>query len=89
MTKINQEEWAKKAYETVCQVAKEKPKFIPDDIWNAGLSKPEEARALGPVMARCKNDGIIRKTGKVQATGQSKSHGTDVTEWESLIYKEP
>lgn len=80
--------WAELAYDTVINVAKLHQEFTPDDIWKTGLQKPLEARALGGVMARAKREGIIKKTGRVQPTTQVESHGTDVTIWESLIFKE-
>ncbi|MEY8712501.1 hypothetical protein [Mangrovibacter phragmitis] len=78
--------WADTAYEVVKKVATAKEEFTPDDIWEAGLEKPIEARALGAVMRRAKQEGLIEKTGRVQPTTQQESHGTDVTIWRSNIY---
>ncbi|MDO4236882.1 MULTISPECIES: hypothetical protein [unclassified Pseudomonas] len=78
--------WADAAFVVVCQVAKAKPEFTPDDIWEAGLHKPNDARALGGVMRRASSKKLIEKTGRSQATRQPESHGTDVTVWRSLIY---
>lgn len=78
--------WANTAYEVVKKVATEKEEFTPDDIWEAGLEKPIEARALGAVMRRAKQEGLIEKTGRVKPTTQQESHGTDVTIWRSKIY---
>lgn len=79
-------DWADAAFAIVCRVAKEKPEFTPDDIWEAGLRKPTEARALGGVMRRASSRKLIEKTGRSQPTRQPESHGTDVTVWRSLIY---
>lgn len=78
--------WAELAYAAVLQVAHNQQEFTPDDIWETGLEKPSEARALGGVMRRAKDDGVIEKTGRVKPTTQRESHGTDVTIWRSLIY---
>lgn len=78
--------WAELAYQAVRQVAKSQSEFTPDDIWATGLQKPCEARALGGVMRRARQDGLIEKTGRVQPTTQPESHATDVTVWRSLIY---
>ena len=80
-------DWAEKAYQKLIEVAEKNLEFKPDLLWYSGLEKPEEARALGPVMARGRRDGIIEKTGRVGPTAQAESHGTDVTIWRSLIYK--
>jgi hypothetical protein len=79
--------WAEHAYDAVVRVAEANKEFTPDDVWNTGLPKPAEARALGGVMARAKRNGVIEKTGRVKPTTQAESHGTDVTIWKSLIFK--
>jgi hypothetical protein len=81
--------WAELAYAAVRQVAESQPEFTPDDIWATGLEKPDEARALGGVMRRARQDGLIEKTGRVQPTSQPESHAADVTIWQSLIYVVP
>lgn len=78
--------WKELAYAAVRRVAENQQELTPDDIWATGLGKPTEARALGGVMRRAKDDGLIEKTGRVQPTTQPESHGTDVTIWRSLIY---
>lgn len=84
---MSNEAWKISAYEILVKVATEKKEFTPDDIWDAGLQKPLEARALGVVMLRAKSEGLIEKTGRVQPTRQPESHGTDVTIWKSNIFK--
>lgn len=79
--------WKNKALEVVRKVAELKKEFTPDDIWEYGLEKPQEARALGGVMRSAKDSGIIEKTGRVQPTRQKESHSTDVTIWKSKIFK--
>lgn len=79
-------DWAESAYAVVRRVAESQQEFTPDDIWATGLQKPSEARILGGVMRRARQDGLIEKTGRVQPTTQPESHSTDVTVWRSLIY---
>lgn len=81
--------WKKLAYQAVRQVAERQQEFTPDDIWATGLQKPVEARALGGIMRKARQDGLVEKTGRVQPTTQPESHGTDVTVWRSLIYVAP
>lgn len=60
---MDKEIWEKKAHDTVVEVAKANEEFTPDDIWDAGLEKPMEARWLGPVMNSAKRNGYIEKLG--------------------------
>ncbi|EOC1268941.1 hypothetical protein ACN5KR_003589 [Cronobacter malonaticus] len=83
---MDKQQWVKAAYETLIKVATSYEEFTPDEIWAAGLEKPPEARALGSVMRRAKDEGLIEKTGRVRPTKQPESHGTDVTIWKSNIY---
>jgi hypothetical protein len=83
---MDKETWLKKAHETVVKVAELNEEFTPDDIWDTGLAKPQEARWLGPVMNTAKRKGFIEKTGRVQPTRQKESHGCDVTIWKSKLY---
>ncbi|WP_122588318.1 hypothetical protein [Pseudomonas viridiflava] len=78
--------WSDEAYEVVLKVAKDRAEFTSDDIWAAGLKKPEEARALGGVMRKARMSGVIEKTGRSQCTTQPESHGADITIWRSQIY---
>ena len=80
-------DWPELAYAAVRQVAESMPELTPDDVWATGLQKPSEARALGGVMRRARQDGLIEKSGRVRPTTQPESHATDVTIWHSLIYK--
>ncbi|MEQ9903308.1 hypothetical protein [Pectobacterium aroidearum] len=84
---MDKQAWAKAAYDVLVKVATLHEEFTPDDIWAAGLEKPLEARALGGVMRRAKEEGLIEKTGRVRPTTQPESHGTDVTIWKSKIFK--
>lgn len=86
MNNLSKDEWKELAYQKVCQVAKTHAEFTPDDIWATGLPKPQEARALGGVMRRAKNSGLIEKTGRSSPTDQPESHRADVTVWRSLIF---
>jgi hypothetical protein len=86
MNDLSKDEWKNLAYEKVLEVARINAEFTPDDIWATGLPKPQEARALGGVMLRAKNRGIIEKTGRSIRTSQPESHRADVTVWKSLIF---
>lgn len=80
------ETWKIKAYQTIKEIALSMKEFTVDDVWATGLKKPSEARVLGPIMSKAKNDGLIKKSGRSRPTTQKESHSADVTIWESLIY---
>lgn len=84
---MDRQAWKQKAYIVVMNVARTHQEVTPDEIWAAGLEKPEEARALGGVMRRAREKGLIEKTGRVRPTTQPESHATDVTIWKSNIFE--
>lgn len=58
------EAWKLTALGMVVAVSDRLDDFTTDDLWDAGLAKPREPRALGPVMTRAAKLGLIRKTGE-------------------------
>lgn len=58
------ESWKAHALGFVAQVSAQLGKFTTDDLWDAGLIKPLEPRALGPVMLRAAKRGLIEATGE-------------------------
>ncbi|MGW8630575.1 hypothetical protein [Streptomyces sp. NPDC055793] len=57
------DEWKAKAHATVIAVADSLGEFTVDDLWDAGLDKPAEPRAMGPILRKAARDGFIRQTG--------------------------
>ena len=57
-----------------------------DELWDAGLSKPPELRALGPRFQAAARAGKMRKTGRMKKSYHS--HMTEKPVWESLIYED-
>lgn len=82
-------DWLKAAHVTLYNVASEKQLLTPDDLWDAGLTKPVEARALGPVMIRGKKLGWIEQTGRTAQSRYPHVHLNLFNEWKSLIYEGP
>lgn len=80
--------WEKHAAGIVNHVAKTQPTFTADDLWKAGLLRPNgDARRLGPVMAKAVRDGVCaREPVAPVPTKQPKSHGSPMQVWRSLIY---
>lgn len=76
-------EWADRAAALVLKVASSKASFTSDDLWAAGLEKPKNPRALGPVLVRLAKFGKIRKTGAFVGTSQKSRHNAPVAIWEA------
>ncbi|QFG10732.1 hypothetical protein SEA_ANIMUS_64 [Streptomyces phage Animus] len=58
------EEWKAQAHATIIAVADSLGEFTVDDLWDAGLVKPDEPRAMGPVLRKAARDGYVRQTGQ-------------------------
>lgn len=58
------EEWKAQAHATIIAVADSLAEFTVDDLWDAGLVKPDEPRAMGPVLRKAAFEGFIRQTGR-------------------------
>lgn len=79
-------DWLGEAYKTARGVAEKFRFFTTDDVWKAGLSKPDEPRALGPVMLSLERDGIIAATDKFKNTAQKTRNAAPVRLWRSCVY---
>ena len=79
------EAWKKDAYNAVRIAAFLLPEVISDDVWKI-LWKPQEPRALGPIMGAMARAGWIQTTGKQEKTAQVTRHNTGVNVWKSLVY---
>jgi hypothetical protein len=78
------DEWKDRALEAVRRTALVLDEFISDDIWTtAGLDRPRESRAMGPVLRRAAALGYIEKTGKALPSAQG--HLRPVHVWRSLL----
>ncbi|MEV5079268.1 hypothetical protein AB0K74_10690 [Streptomyces sp. NPDC056159] len=58
------EDWKRYAFGFVAEVSNDLEEFTTDDLWDWGLVKPREPRALGPVMRRAAARGLIAQTGE-------------------------
>lgn len=78
-------DWIGKAYKVVRAIAEDHKFFTTDDVWKV-LVKPEEPRAMGPVMLSLQRDGIIAPTGHFKSTAQPSRNCAPVRLWRSLVY---
>ena len=56
--------------------------FSTDDLWDGGLPKPREPRALGPVILAAKRKGYIVDTGRMVQSRYR--HATKITVWQGV-----
>lgn len=78
--------WIDYARYVVRQVALANAEFISDAVWEAGLGKPPEARALGAVMTWARREGLIAPTDRVLPSTQAGCHRMPRRVWRSLIH---
>ncbi|THA41784.1 hypothetical protein [Streptomyces sp. A1547] len=60
--------WKSYALGFIAELSGRLDEFTTDDLWDAGLVKPREPRALGPVMRRAAKRGLITTTGQFRAS---------------------
>jgi hypothetical protein len=80
--------WRGHARGRLMYLAKTKPEFTTDDLWEAGVPQTRENRALGPIMLWGRRAGIITATNSVQKSRlHERNHGRRLTVWRSNIYE--
>lgn len=79
------EAWKERAFATVEAVAGKLPYFAADDIWNEGLEKPHEPRALGAVLIRAVKAGICEPTETWQHSRMPSQHRQPIRVYRSLL----
>ena len=77
--------WFARACVIVRQVMAQKSEFTSDDLWAAGLDKPPEPRALGPVLRQFISAGLIRPTGRFIKTAQVLRHRAPIAVLECCL----
>jgi hypothetical protein len=86
------EEWKRIMYECVVAVARIKPRFNSDDVYdyfNAlnPMAWTHEPRAFGPVMMRAAKAGVCRRAACAPVNSRrSTLHASPRTMWDSLIF---
>lgn len=80
------EAWRERALEAVKRCAEARADFISDDVWEFGLDRTREDRALGPVFLKAARLGWMTKTDRVRPSVRSHLSGKPV--WSSNLYRE-
>lgn len=77
--------WKAEAWSFMLRFCEEHAEVFCDDLWDAGLPRPREARAIGPLMMRARKAGLIAPTG--QSRPSVRSHLSSKPVWRSLVYR--
>jgi hypothetical protein len=79
--------WQALAFERVRYLATTMPAFSTDDVWSVldELPKPSEPRALGPVMQRARQEGLITKTEFTTPSHRNVCHSRPANVWTSKV----
>lgn len=77
--------WVDYAAAFIETYARSHPLVFVDDLWAAGLARPENPKALGPAILRAARSGIIEKTGDYRPSVSS--HLLPKPVWRSLIFE--
>jgi hypothetical protein len=80
--------WSARALEAVRRVALRKSTFIVDEVWHELGEEPAEPRAMGAVMRRAADAGIIIATADWQASERVTAHRNPRKIWQSLIVRQ-
>ena len=79
--------WKNIAWELAVRTSYELEEWTTDELWNRGLPRVKEPRALGGVLKRLRKAGIIEKTNRVKTSDRhEKNHGRTITIWRSVIW---
>lgn len=79
--------WVLYARHVVEQVARTNRTFIVDAVWEAGLGKPAEARAIGAVMKWAQRERLIAPTPEFRPSAQRGCHRVPRRVWRSLVFE--
>lgn len=82
-------EWKADAAAAVVWCAHNLAEFTGDDVWDTGLRRPREPRALGPIMRKAAGAGMIEPTGRVETARFAFDNGGMKRVWRSLVYGQP
>lgn len=81
------EEWKERAWAYLNRMAKAQPEFCAEDLWLAGLDKPREPRALGPLLMHARRDGLIAPSGRYRQSASASRNSGDAKVWLSLVHR--
>lgn len=81
-------EWKEEALRAIHTLAQRAASFTCDDVWETGLPKPHEGRALGSVMLRAARLGYIERTTEYVTSTQKGNHANRRVVWRSRLCRD-
>lgn len=79
-------EWKDVAFEFVTEYLRTHETMFVEDLWEAGLEKPHEMRAVGAVIMRVARLGMIVKSERRRP--RVLGHATEGIVWRSLVFED-
>lgn len=79
-------EWKARAREAITRVARRQEFLLADDVWDEGLDRPSESRAMGPIFTWAARQGLIVSTEDFTSTSMLQGHGGPRRIWRSLVF---
>lgn len=78
--------WDAFAFEIVRRLALTERAFSTDAVWEIldALPKPEDPRALGPILLRARKEGLIAKSDLVVSSNRKACHARPTAIWLSI-----
>lgn len=83
--KAAHEEWKARALSTILLVCTKRGTFTSEDLWKAGLPKPREPRALGPMLTKAAKRGWCEPSGTYVKGSSVSRHGAPIAVWTSKV----
>jgi hypothetical protein len=78
--------WKDKAMGAIYRACRMHASFTSEDLWKAGLAKPAEPRALGPMMTAAARKGWCESSGTYVKGSAVSRHGAPIAVWNSKLY---
>ena len=81
-------DWKKHAYTAIEHLARMRPQFTTDDVWqymaDRDIVAPHEPRALGAIMVAAAKAGLIAPTDRYTPSARPECHRRPIKIWRSL-----
>lgn len=72
------DDWITEAIQALQKFASTASSFSGNDLWDSGLSDPGNRRALGILIVRARNEGLLAEAGADVSVG---GHGQRISRW--------
>jgi hypothetical protein len=79
-------EWRSDAMVAIHSTARVRSELTSEDVWESGLEKPRNPRAMGPMMTRAKKRGYIISSNPVRYKPSKLRHMAPLKVWISQVF---